>query len=92
MPPCIWSCIALPCWGGVAEAERGRRAPSEARLQLARRPLMIGVASAQAFLAASGSLNVTYMHITFKGHASRMQIIYATRNETYKSVAFGSAG
>lgn len=42
------------------EADLGRRAPSEARLQLARRPLMIGVASSQAFLAASASLNVTY--------------------------------
>lgn len=38
----------------------GRLAPSEAKLQLALRPLMMGVASSQAFLAASGSLNVTY--------------------------------
>jgi hypothetical protein len=34
-------------------------APREARLQLARRPLMTGVASSHAFLAASASLNVT---------------------------------
>lgn len=62
--------IDIPCWGGggwggglavlfAFEADLGRRAPSEARLQLARRPLMIGVASSHAFLAASASLNVT---------------------------------
>ena len=37
----------------------GRRAPKEAILQLARRPLMITVGSSQAFFAASASLNVT---------------------------------
>lgn len=37
-----------------------RRPPREARLQLARRPLMIGVESSQALLAASASLKVTY--------------------------------
>ena len=42
------------------EEDLGRRAPREAKLQLALRPLMIGVASSQAFLAASASLNVTY--------------------------------
>lgn len=41
----------------------GRLAPSEAKLQLALRLLMMGVASSQAFLAASGSLNVTYKKI-----------------------------
>ena len=37
-----------------------RRPPREARLQLARRPLMIGVESSQALVAASASLKVTY--------------------------------
>lgn len=37
----------------------GRRAPREAILQLARRPLMITVGSSQAFFAESASLNVT---------------------------------
>ena len=54
----------IPCWGGggggVELEDLGRLAPSEAKLQLALRPLMMGVASSQAFLAASGSLNVTY--------------------------------
>lgn len=46
------------------EVDLGRRAPREAKLQLALRPLITGVASSQAFLAASGSLNVTYYIIT----------------------------
>lgn len=55
---------SIPCGGSdgggtMVGADLGRRAPSEARLQLARRPLMIGVATSQAFLAASASLNVT---------------------------------
>lgn len=43
----------------VADIER--LAPRAARLQLARRPFMIGAASSQAFLAASASLKVTYI-------------------------------
>lgn len=38
---------------------RERRAPRDARLQLARRPLIMGVASSHAFLADSASLKVT---------------------------------
>jgi hypothetical protein len=47
---------------GVAGGELRSRvlAPSEAKLQFARRPLITGVASPHAFLAASASLNVTY--------------------------------
>lgn len=41
------------------DEDRGRRAPSEARLQLARRPFITGVGSSHAFFAASASLNVT---------------------------------
>lgn len=37
-----------------------RRPPRQARLQLARRPLMIGIESSQALFAASASLKVTY--------------------------------
>lgn len=44
---------------GAAAGLGWRLAPREARLQLARRPLMIGEESSQAFLAASGSLKVT---------------------------------
>lgn len=48
---------------GVAGGELRSRvlAPSEARLQFARRPLITGVASSHAFFAASASLNVTYI-------------------------------
>lgn len=45
--------------GGVTVNVLGRRAPSEAKLQLARRPLITGIGSSQAFFAVSGSLNVT---------------------------------
>lgn len=48
----------------MLEEGLGRLAPKEARLQLARRPLIIGVASSQAAFAASASLNVTYNVIT----------------------------
>ena len=53
------------CGAGVVGGEGRRRcggrglAPREARLQLARRPLMTGVPSSHAFFAASASLNVT---------------------------------
>jgi hypothetical protein len=52
----------------VEAVDLGRRAPSEARLQLARRPLIMGVASSQAFLAASASLNVTYKLINMQNN------------------------
>lgn len=48
----------------MLEEGLGRLAPKEARLQLARRPLIIGVASSQAAFAAAASLNVTYNVIT----------------------------
>lgn len=62
----------LPDWG-AADEDLGRRAPSEARLQLARRPLIIGVGSSHAFLAASASLNVTCFQFN-KTHTRRMLV------------------
>jgi hypothetical protein len=55
----IYVYISIPCWGGASVEDLGRRAPREARLQLARRPLMMGAASSQALFAAPASLNVT---------------------------------
>jgi hypothetical protein len=57
-------------------------APREARLQLARRPLMTGVASSHAFLAASASLNVT----------CRSCCIRRQKNGTHSAVQLGKEG
>lgn len=81
-------------------ADLGRRAPSEARLQLARRPLITGVASSQAFFAASGSLNVTYIYPTppkptlanEPNQNKERALSPSKRGRTYETVALGSAG
>ena len=53
-----------------------RRPPREARLQLAPRPLMIGVESSQALFAASASLKVTYTNrIFFKNNEKETKIV-----------------
>ena len=60
----IW--VPCGCGGGeTLEEDLGRRAPRQARLQFARRPLITRVAeSSQAFLAASASLKVTFYIFT----------------------------
>lgn len=50
----------------IPNERAGLGRPSEAKLQLARLPSIIGVGSAQALLAASGSRKVTYtLHSTY---------------------------
>ena len=54
---------------GVAGGDvLARRAPRDAKLQFACRPLITGAGSSQAFLAASASLNVTYINIYLDFH------------------------
>lgn len=81
---------------GVGGGEgRSRRAPSEARLQLARRPLITGEGSSQAFFADSASLNVTCKETQNPNPSQLARSIGSEcgdETEAYEAIALGTAG